>query len=227
MLSLLFSMNYALDLDSAEMYAIVLKEHIEEKKKKKLSIQRYDDIHLLPLELQDRAPSAGSQFQGSNTAEVKNTDYSRLCHAGPRMSQTRKHMYPHPDGEHLQQDGKKSTISHTKDDHSYSEVLPTTPNLNITATGRYSQLNAPENDGTVPPPLPAHCSMYLTSMSPVKSMQKVSSSADVLSSVEVITPAPYLNQPITSAQEQSNSYSFVQPTSPDKDFSEKGLKSNS
>ena len=129
------------------MYAVIPKEHLEQKRKKnQIRIQQYDDIDLFPLESRTEFESDGSHLQVSVTMEE---EYSRLCHVGPRMNQTKKHTQHHSSSEQLVHDaGKRESVrlfaANANDDHSYSKVPCSTPKLvvpNIMGNGT----DAPHN----------------------------------------------------------------------------------
>ena len=142
------------------MYAAIPKEHLEQKRKKnQICIQQYDDIDLLPLE--SHTESDGSHPQVSVTMQGDNNEYSRLCHVGPRMNQTKKHTQHHSSSEQLLHDpgkrgGMRLCAANANDDHSYSEVTCSTPKLvDPNIMGKYSLIDtsfhAPHNVGGVPP----------------------------------------------------------------------------
>lgn len=149
------------------MYAVVSEEHKEKKKLAKLCIQQYDDINLVPLDREEGEQNGnGSKLLASVTVEGDSTGYSRLQHAGPRMSQTRRHMFSVSGGaDQPTDDGKRNGPSaNTTKDLSYSEVRPTgNPSSELTApmviTGGYSVINQSKEDDDVPPPLPQRVSM--------------------------------------------------------------------
>ena len=198
------------------MYARISQEHREKKKKTKLCIQQYDDINLLELDGKEtEEKNEGPQMVVSITMEEDETGYSRLQHAGPRMSQTRKHIPSTSSNEPQQQDGgKKSSagivsaanMTNSSKDVSYSEVYPTHnlgPATKLTATnivGGYSVIERENAETEVPPPLPHRLSLCV--QSPSDSTQKPSSSSHVPSLDEVQGQAAlkrYQNVPHTAA----------------------------
>ena len=142
------------------MYAVVSDEHRKKKKLAKLCIQQYDDINLLDND-EGEQKGDGSQLLASVTLEGDSTGYSRLQHAGPRMSQTRsRHVLTASGGtDQLRKHDRKPSTDATKD-LSYSEVRPTNLELAIPTiiTGGYSVIEQ-SKDTDVPPPLPQRVSM--------------------------------------------------------------------
>lgn len=180
------------------MYSVVSHEHREKKRQANIQIQQYDDIDLLPLDSergrQNLANESGRRASSSHlqntsvTIEDNGTGYSRLCHAGPRKSQTRKQEYLHHSLEQLQQDGRKSGASAANSKgSSYSEVRPTSQL--IVAKGNYSMISEVK-----PPPIPIRLSICIPSE--VESTQKMLNGVEITSSKEVkspATPKPYQN----------------------------------
>ena len=165
------------------MYSVIPKEHREAKRKKnEICIQQYDDIDLPPLE--SRKQSDGSHLQVSVTMEGDSDEYSRLCHVGPRMNQTRKHSHPQPGYEQLVHDdaGKR--------DHSYSEVTcPTSKATVPNVVGKHSDADVPCNAVPLPP---KHINPHLPS--PVENLPNIcviTASDEFTSSTSC--PTPYKN----------------------------------
>jgi hypothetical protein len=189
------------------MYAVIPKEHREQKKKRnQICIQQYDDIDLLPLESQDMPESDGSHHhQASVTVEGSTTTgYSRLCHVGPRMNQTKKHTQCNSGGELVVHDvGKRRSMS-----------LCTT-NVNSV------------DDGA--PPLPKRLSVCLPS--PVENPQNKPNVCDTTSEKVKSSASPMLYQgaPTLGTLEPKNdehTYSIVKELKPnvaEKDFADECL----
>ena len=127
------------------------KEHCEQKRKANLQNQQYDDVVLSSMEVeinpQDHAnESVESQLQNANPEDA---GYSRLCHPGPRMSQTKKHS----SSDMLKQDAMKGSSSAANSNNgSYSEVHPPPPRPSSRVmAGNYTLIDEKQD---VPPPLP-------------------------------------------------------------------------
>ena len=150
------------EVDSAAveaMYSVVSKEHCEKKRKANLQIQPYDDV-VLSMEVgtkpQDHANEGGeSQLQNANPED---TGYSRLCHPGPRMSQTKKPE--HLSYELLKQDARKGSLSAANlKNGSYSEVQPSPrPSSQVIVPANYTLIDDKE---VLPPPLPSRLSVTI------------------------------------------------------------------
>ena len=210
--------NTLQDIDPAieAMYAVIPKEHREQKRKKnQVCIQQYDDIDMFPLESRTEFESDGSHLQVSVTMEGDDSEYSRLCHIGPRMSQTKKHTQHHSSSEQLVHDaGKRESVrlcaANANDDHFYSEfeVPCSIPKLvipNIVGNGT----DAPHNIDGVPPLLKRHS---MPSPSPMESPQNTPNICVTTVSVEVESspsPVPCQNVPTSATLDQPRDGTMV------------------
>ena len=190
------------------MYAAVSEEHRMKKKMAKLRVQQYDDVNLFD----GKAGGDESKMVVSVQMEgVGEEGYSRLCHAGPRMTQTKRYLHSSlsvSSPELLDDGSKPGRAGSVKTDMSYSEVEPMRPHSKVIApriTGGYSMIEQGKEECGIPPPLPTR--MMETSMStpPVESsLLKTAMSAgelDILQEVEGSPgPVPYQNPPTTVAE---------------------------
>ena len=217
------------------MYAVIPKEHREQKKKRnQICIQQYDDIDLLPLESQDMPESDGSHHhQASVTVEGSTTTgYSRLCHVGPRMNQlqTKKHTQHNSGGELVVHDvGKRRSMSlctTNVNSENSSSTRPTSKLIVPNIMGKHSliEIAAPHNVDDSAPPLPKRLSVCLPS--PVENPQNKPNVCDTTSEKvkSSAIPIPYQGAPTLGTLEpkdDEHTYSVVKELKPnmaEKDF---------
>ena len=178
------------------MYAVIPKEHREEKRRKnQICIQQYDDIDLLPLESQTTTESDGLHLQAME-GDISN-GYSRLRHVGPRMSQSKKHTRPQSGGEKLilHDIGNRNSVC----ENSNSELCTTRPTSklivpNIVGKHALIEVGAAHNIDDDAPPLPKRLSTCLPS--PVEIPQNMPGICETASNEVKSSTSPTLFQDI-------------------------------
>ena len=196
----------------AALYATVPEEYRQKKKMAKLCIQQYDDINLLPLDSREKGEGDEESKVASVTIEGGGGEgYSRLCHAGPRMNQSKKYSHSSFSASSPQLlddigDRNDSFTSSVKVNKQYSEVEPMRPRSTLLVPsgikGSYSIIRQGEDGSVSPPPLPNRINKL--SHSPpndsglLKDTRSSTSEKDPTCNVEnsaTQPPIPYQNMP--------------------------------
>jgi hypothetical protein len=219
------------------MYAVVSEEHRQKKKMAKLCIQQYDDINLLQLNSQDPAGEGESRMQLSVTMEDGNPGYSRLQHAGPRMSMTKQTKYLHSSlstssPQLLEEEsGKRNSYiagggppPMAGGEKGYSEVHPMRPRSHLiasTTAGGYSMIEPGKKESEMPPLLPKR-TVESTLSPPPEPKRSIYETKPLPGEVESpLTLFQYQTVPpkdSTTEPKQGSGYSVGTPTLSDMDF---------
>ena len=220
------------------MYAVIPKEHREEKRKKnQICIQQYDDIDLLPLESQITMESDGLHLQAME-GDISN-GYSRLRHVGPRMSQSKKHTRPQSGGEKLMLHdvGNRRSMSlsvanaNSVCENSNSELCTTRPTSKLivpNVVGKHAliEVGAAHDIDCDAPPLPKRLSTCL--LSPVEIPQNMPGICDTASNEVKSSTSPTLFQDIpnlgtSEPRDGEHMYSVVNELTSKKDAGDDSL----